>query len=185
MSQDPHKKIGIILTKEQSELLEPLESEIIAMALAGKPGMMIGQISHNAMLVGILDNERSHAVQLAMDVTPGIMMDGVVFSPHAMPSASVIVEIANERLRQVIAEGWSAAHDDEHIRFELARAAAAYAASAAGRYPMYWPWDIAWLKPTNPRRDLIKAAALIVAEIERLDRIETPAVPSAEGISDA
>jgi hypothetical protein len=33
-----------------------------------------------------------------------------------------------------------------------------------------WPWDLKWWKPTTPRRDLVKAAALIVAEIERLDR---------------
>jgi hypothetical protein len=33
-----------------------------------------------------------------------------------------------------------------------------------------WPWDDEWFKLTDPRRDLIKAAALIIAEIERLDR---------------
>ncbi|MEB3421767.1 hypothetical protein VK682_24660 [Salipiger manganoxidans] len=33
-----------------------------------------------------------------------------------------------------------------------------------------WPWDRKWWKPTTPRRDLVKAGALIVAEIERLDR---------------
>lgn len=33
-----------------------------------------------------------------------------------------------------------------------------------------WPWDWAWWKPKNPRRDLVRAAALIIAEIERLDR---------------
>jgi hypothetical protein len=39
-----------------------------------------------------------------------------------------------------------------------------------------WPggWDWSWFKPTTPRRDLVKAGALIVAEIERLDRT-TPA----------
>lgn len=34
-----------------------------------------------------------------------------------------------------------------------------------------WPWDESWWKPTTPRRDLVKAAALILAEIERLDRM--------------
>jgi hypothetical protein len=33
-----------------------------------------------------------------------------------------------------------------------------------------WPWDRKWWKPTDRRRDLVKAAALILAEIERLDR---------------
>lgn len=35
-----------------------------------------------------------------------------------------------------------------------------------------WPWPASSpFKPSDPRRDLIKAAALIVAEIERLDRM--------------
>jgi len=33
-----------------------------------------------------------------------------------------------------------------------------------------WPWNMVWWKPKNYRRDLVKAAALLVAEIERLDR---------------
>lgn len=37
-----------------------------------------------------------------------------------------------------------------------------------------WPWDESWWKPTNRRRDLVKAGALILAEIERLDRAEAP-----------
>jgi hypothetical protein len=36
--------------------------------------------------------------------------------------------------------------------------------------PARWPWSQDWWKPTNPRRDLVKAGALIAAEIERLDR---------------
>lgn len=62
----------------------------------------------------------------------------------------------------------------------LAAAGAAYAFSAAteGRYladdPLgFWPWDKSWWKPKGARRDLIRAAALIVAEIERIDRADT------------
>lgn len=98
--------------------------------------------------------------------------------------ASVIDEIAAERKRQIEAEGWSENHDDEHGNAELARAAAAYAAHAglfrdarqlASNYRLkapheLWPWHHRWWKPKDPRRDLIRAAALIVAEIERLDR---------------
>lgn len=88
---------------------------------------------------------------------------------------SVMDEIAAERRRQIEVEGWTPTRDDyHHPRGELARAAGVYALSAGGRYAVsqYWPWHRAWWKPTNPRRDLIKAAALIVAEIERLDRIQ-------------
>jgi hypothetical protein len=89
---------------------------------------------------------------------------------------SVIDEIKAERDRQVSAEGWTAEHDDGHNRGELALAGACYAASthpssdARVAADALWPWDDKWWKPTTRRRDLIKAAALIVAEIERLDR---------------
>jgi hypothetical protein len=36
--------------------------------------------------------------------------------------------------------------------------------------PLFWPWEASWFKPSTARRDLIKAGALILAEIERLDR---------------
>lgn len=88
-------------------------------------------------------------------------------------------DVAIERRRQIEAEGWSPAHDDRHDRFELASAGAAYAIHAAYRDrdqvapdapPAHWPWSRAWWKPADRRRDLIKAAALILAEIERIDR---------------
>ncbi|MCW3477531.1 hypothetical protein [Limobrevibacterium gyesilva] len=94
----------------------------------------------------------------------------------------VILEIARERERQIEGEGWTPEHDDEHVDGELAMAAATYAIHAAkggahqpGSRPLIWPWDVAWWKPKDPRRDLIRAAALIVAEIERLDRSKADA----------
>lgn len=36
--------------------------------------------------------------------------------------------------------------------------------------PSFWPFETSWWKPKNTRSDLIRAAALIVAEIERFDR---------------
>ena len=90
---------------------------------------------------------------------------------------AVVGEIAAERERQTSAEGWTTAHDDGHAGGDLAAAAACYALSGAGltvtgrgATPVAWPWDRSWWKPKDPRRDLIRAAALIVAEIERLDR---------------
>lgn len=98
---------------------------------------------------------------------------------------SVIDEIAAERARQINTEGWSTNHDDNHVEGDLANAAACYAADRrvfkaellAGRgYETYWsygdlwPWADKWWKPKDRRHDLIRAGALIVAEIERLDR---------------
>jgi hypothetical protein len=34
----------------------------------------------------------------------------------------------------------------------------------------FWPFERSAWKPKSPRSDMVKAAALIVAEIERLDR---------------
>lgn len=82
------------------------------------------------------------------------------------PTQVVCAEIYFERSRQTIVEGWSLEHDDAHMLGEMAKAAACYALNSTH----YWPWDRKWWKPKERRRDLVRAAALIVAEIERLDR---------------
>ena len=81
-----------------------------------------------------------------------------------------------ERRRQIEAEGWTPEHDDQHTMGELADAAACYARSswfedgATPYRPSFWPWEEKWWKPTSQRQMLVKAGALILAEIERLDR---------------
>ncbi len=89
--------------------------------------------------------------------------------------------IAEERKRQVKQEGWTAEHDDQHGKSELAMAAACYAFDvatvptiAAKRFILdNWPWARQWWKPTpdDPIRQLTKAGALIAAEIDRLQRL--------------
>lgn len=91
---------------------------------------------------------------------------------------TVADEIAAERRRQVRDEGWTASHDDEHTEGSLARAAACYALAGVLSWnwsndfkARWWPWDETWWKPSSDRRrNLVKAGALIIAEIERLDR---------------
>lgn len=86
--------------------------------------------------------------------------------------------IAEERQRQVEVEGWTPEHDDEHSDGELSDAAACYACTGKlnpyrnNVISMIWPWKFAWWKPTpdDRIRELVKAGALIVAEIERLQR---------------
>lgn len=83
-----------------------------------------------------------------------------------------------ERHRQMAVEGWTAEHDDAHTKGELARAAAAYIHDTLaglpyqGLPPMGWPFERSWWKPGTKRRNLVKAAALLVAELDRLDRLE-------------
>ncbi len=101
-------------------------------------------------------------------------------------------DVIADRLRLVSGEGWTPEHDDEHREGEMARAAAAYAYFASlddksratnmhlehepGRINILrwiWPgtWGWRWWKPKDRRRDLVRAGALIIAEIERLDRL--------------
>lgn len=91
-------------------------------------------------------------------------------APGAMGRA--IDDIFAERRRQIEKEGWSWAHDDEHADFELEKAAGCYALGITevdGQ--RIWPWSMVWWKPGERRRMLVKAGALIVAAIERLDRL--------------
>lgn len=117
-----------------------------------------------------------------------------VYTAQPAPRVASLTDAARdmlaERRRQVEAEGWTPKHDDEHDKGEMARAAACYALHAgscfAWRADAYqsakphegnpaaqnslWPWDMKWWKPKDPRRDLVRAGALILAELERLDR---------------
>jgi hypothetical protein len=120
--------------------------------------------------------------------------------------SNVVQEIINERTRQATEEKFTPSFDDDvNDDRELAAAAATYAFGAnyndysrgfalnqdhSGRtsrvYEM-WPssWDFAQYKPTTARRDLVKSAALCIAEIERLDRAEIRAKREAQDVEDA
>lgn len=86
-------------------------------------------------------------------------------------------DVIAERRRQINAEGWTPEHDDQHVDGQMAKAAGFY---AAPRHPAFWPWAWSWFKPTTRRRDLVKAGALILAEIERLDRAALRALANKE-----
>ncbi|HWK44896.1 MAG TPA: hypothetical protein VNT30_09255 [Stellaceae bacterium] len=80
--------------------------------------------------------------------------------------------LLNERNRQVDVEGYSTDHDDLHGYRQLAAAAGAYALSASGadEAKHQWPWQMAEFNPKDPRRDLVRAGALILAAINAFDR---------------
>ena len=111
--------------------------------------------------------------------------------PLIMPTTAIDL-IAAERQRQITQEGWTPEHDDEHDAEQLACGAAYYAlppamrvervlflSGAPGPREIYekrsiaefiWPWTDNWRKPTpnNRVKELVKAGAMIAAEIERL-----------------
>lgn len=104
-------------------------------------------------------------------------------------TARVINEIAAERRRQ-IKKGYSAQHDDAHDDGSLALSAALlalpYDASVGGeplldqedyiglhmKADLTCGWSAA--PDPDPRRRLVMAAAMLVAEIERRDRAPSP-----------
>ncbi len=86
-------------------------------------------------------------------------------------------DVLAERRRQIEAEGYTPEHDDTHRLGELARAGAAYALCGALRRVgdldqavSLWPFEREAFKHPDERASLVAAGALILAEIERLDR---------------
>lgn len=90
--------------------------------------------------------------------------------------------IRAERQRQIDVEGWTPAHDAEHRDDALAHAAACYLLATHPRTNVYtmtlWPWNTTWWKPSpeDRVRELVKAGALIAAEIDRLNGTRPPGV---------
>lgn len=88
--------------------------------------------------------------------------------PRTDKIAAALAKIAVERRRQV-AKGYTPDHDLHHSRGEMARAAAVYATPTIWRDLSLYPRG--WVFAPTPRdrvAELVKAGALIVAEIERL-----------------
>lgn len=116
------------------------------------------------LIVGIKEYAAQHAATTERDLAEC----RAAFAERQAPS---VADVIAERQRQISAEGWTPEHDDAHKAGELAMAGAAYAMHYYIKgLPPTWPWDWSWWKPTNERRNLVKAAALILAEIDRLDR---------------
>lgn len=82
-------------------------------------------------------------------------------------------DVVAERRRQVEAEGMTNDGDDRYRAAELPRAAASYILNGANdEAPCVWPWAKSWWKPRDARANYVRAAALLLAEIERIDRAQ-------------
>lgn len=122
---------------------------------------------------------------------PCAVFDEVItFGEHRVPRFVPLQprawgDVLAERRRQSAEEGYDARHDDAHTGGELVGAAIAAAAAPEAVYVIagqgesgmkpVWPhdWDPAhWqgIAAKPRRRRLVIAAALLIAEIERLDR---------------
>ena len=83
-------------------------------------------------------------------------------------------DVTKERNRQITEEGFDAKRDDIYQKEELVAAASSYLQSGFSDVtvmPNHWPFDNSWWKPKDRRSSLVKAAALICAEIDRMDRV--------------
>lgn len=104
-----------------------------------------------------------------------------------MNQTKALNDVIAERERQLNSENHSLSNDDMYEQNELVRAAAGYTNHVVGRgwifertpdlyraevAPDFWPWKDGFWKPKSPRQDLVRAAALLLAEIERIDRKE-------------
>ena len=92
---------------------------------------------------------------------------------------TALAKIIGERARQLTQEGYTPEHDDEHTEGQMALLAAAYALESRGlgyewlaeqtrRVVKSYGWDF---KPKDPIQDLVRAGALILAELERRLRL--------------
>lgn len=107
------------------------------------------------------------------------LLSGFIGRNGGRADTQAMIDVLEERRRQEDEEGWTVEHDDQHTGGQMARAAACYAISASSQandtaaaviVDTAWPWAPEWWKPSGSRRDLVKAGALIIAEIDRLDR---------------
>lgn len=77
---------------------------------------------------------------------------------------------ASERRRQVFEEGFSLEEDRKYKEGELSSCAACYAIGSLDKHGVdlraFWPFSLAWWKPRSRKENLVKAAALILAELE-------------------
>ena len=93
-----------------------------------------------------------------------------------MSNTKALDDVIAERARQIQVEGWTVEHDDKHRSYELPHAAAAYAIVNvdSAKADRLWPFNSHWFKSGDHRRNCVKAAAMLLAEIERIDRAQGP-----------
>lgn len=140
------------------------------------PTESIGKMLAQAMEAAVANGANSVSMPDEL-VEVAAWLSGVQPNP-ANGQTRAVRDVIAERRRQIEVEGWAPDHDDRHGAHELAEAAACYCLSSAGKpfdyFETMWPLERWWFKVSDPRRDLVKAGALVLAEIERLDRAAAP-----------
>ena len=184
-ASEPNKSTAYAQADMVLKLLFPAQPAGPAVDLEG----LAKEIEEAASLIGIAGlnpygphDDATLAKADGLRVAAKMVRAALTAHPAASTSQAAI-DVLTERRRQVEVEGWTPEHDDEHGNGEMAAAAACYAVGrrtltdpsrGTGEFGQpVWPWDSHWWKPDSHRRELVKAGALILAEIERLDRAST------------
>lgn len=131
----------------------------------------------------LLEDWIQHTSVRDQDLDDQIKATREVLEAQSPTWSSAVRELLAERRRQVREEGYTLDRDNQYTEGQLAEAASSYAFWAEPcsqrpetlndlrvKPPALWPWAPESWKPTNQRLMLIKAGALILAELERLDR---------------
>lgn len=164
---------------KQSKLMSLVESTIST--LAGFGISLAAQWFFLPLLgvaISFSQNLIFAVIMTAISIARGFVLRRLFEALHIRRPLSPFTQaVIAERFAQTEREGYDAAHDDDHDRAELARGGAAYAlAAAADRVPPLacvvsglWPFRDP-MKLYGFRKDLVRAAAMILAEGDRNDR---------------
>ncbi len=167
------KNRDIIITKEQlTEWVSQLDSDGDCDATDHQLVALIRQslVAMNSEPVAFVDKSWT-LVYYQPPMSLGIKIgDNLYRQSHPVRDSCAIADVIAERQRQQSVKGFSTEQDDTYTGGELAGAAISYITPFEAM--TYWPadWHDDSFKPTSERRNLVKAAALIIAEIERIDR---------------
>lgn len=119
---------------------------------------LVSQLASTSLILGI----REPAVPCRLD-----FIALAAPQPQNANMRRALDDVLTERLRQVNVKGWSAEQDELLAGWELSNAAACYAAGE----PLSALWPSGWDFEEAPRyRMLVKSGALVLAELERIDR---------------
>ncbi len=130
----------------------------------------------------------SRTVRVAIEVDDGIWARALTHG-----GTKAWRDVLAERGRQIHDKGYTPEHDDAHARGEILLGALSCAlVVSVNFYPEsdrasirrtalgYWPWEDGAPDPAKPpRAHLVQAVAMMVAEIERIDRASPQPQPEA------
>ncbi|HGJ6242435.1 TPA: hypothetical protein ACJGK5_003163 [Salmonella enterica subsp. enterica serovar Enteritidis] len=150
---------------------------------AAPPVQETGVYKDMLNIIGLLENNEwaEHCTNTVLGSLLESEITRLVSKEQQAPAASsesvslsltdALRDVIAERQRQVSVKGWTPDHDDTYTCGELSGAAISYIEPMEAVF--YWPaeWHDDSFKPSDERRNLVKATALLLAEIERLDRI--------------